>query len=224
MRSHGTRAKYVIDQCRCALCTTANTREAARLELRKLSGELIWHDAGPVRAHVRILLSAGIGWKRVAVLAGVSNGCMSKILYGSRTRPAPSRVRYATARKILAVRPDPAAARFGAVIDATGTIRRLQALVAVGWNLSELGRRLDMERTNIGTLIARPRVIARTARAVADLYSQLWDAAPPSGTPTERASITIAKQMATARRWAPPMAWDDETIDLPAARPAGVTS
>lgn len=217
----GTRVKYVIERCRCAPCTAANLRATKQLELRKLAGEQIWYDAAPVRAHVRDLSAAGLGWKRVAAVSGVSTGGMSKLLYGAPGRSAPARIRYATAMKILAVKADPALAHPSAVIDATGTIRRLQALVAVGWNLSELARRLGMTRSNLGHLLDQTHVIARTARAVVELYSGLWDALPPADTAAQRTSITKAKKMAAARGWVPPMAWDDEKIDVPAGRPAG---
>ena len=51
---------------------------------------------------------------------------------------------------------------------------------------------------------------AATARKVADLYDQLWDQ------PGNRAkSINLAR----ARGWALPLAWDDDEIDDPAATP-----
>lgn len=59
----------------------------------------------------------------------------------------------------------------------------------------------------------RVQVTVQTRAGVAALYEQLWNPAHPNPT-----------AVAHARRhgWAPPMAWDDETIDDPNATPEGV--
>jgi hypothetical protein len=54
---------------------------------------------------------------------------------------------------------------------------------------------------------------------VAAAYDRLWDRDPPSGTRLEREAARTAAERASRSGWAPPMAWDDDLIDLPAGRP-----
>src|SRR5699024_4931147 len=109
----------------------------------------------------------------------------------------------------------------GASIDATGTARRLQGLHACGWSRRALAIRLGMEHNSLRLALAGGTVSGRLARAVRDLFEELWDVAPPVSTPHERASVTRTLAWARQQRWVVPAAWDDETIDDPAARPHG---
>lgn len=62
-------------------------------------------------------------------------------------------------------------------------------------------------------------IMVSTRDAVRRLYDELsWTVPPPSRIRSR------AQRMAAARRWAPPLAWDDETIDDPKARPDRGTS
>ena len=82
-------------------------------------------DAGPVAVHIDGLIEAGMQRNHVAELAGVAASVVSKVLATGTGRNRVRRVRAETARRLLAVqRP---------AVDATGTRRRLQALVAIGW-------------------------------------------------------------------------------------------
>ena len=60
------------------------------------------------------------------------------------------------------------------VLEAHGTRRRLQALVAIGYSQSYLADRLGIHAGNFGTMFHhRGQVTVATARAVADLYDEL---------------------------------------------------
>lgn len=219
-RPHGN-AKYHLEHCRCLACRTAardydNNRRRAIAYGR-------WQpfvDAEPVRQHVRALGEFGIGWMRLARLAGVSTGGVSKLLYGDRPRQlAPSRrVRPETALKLLSVQPTLDNLGDRTTIDGTGTRRRLQALVYAGWTQSELARRLQVNRANFARTIDSGLVEVATLKAARVLYDGLWRIDPTTaGVPAHRA--TAARQIATSRGWAPIGAWDDDQIDDPAARP-----
>jgi len=218
---HGTRACYVRG-CRRPECRYANRAYAARTARLKLYGR--WDpytDAGPVREHIRALSAAGIGWRRAAALAGVPTGVVSKLLYGgSAGRPPTRRVRHRTAARLLAITPAGAALGARTLTGATGTRRRLQALVARGWSQSALARQLGMVPSNVGTLMTRQQVTVATARLVLALYDELWDTPPPEDTRRGRAAASRARNHAAARGWPPPAAWDDDAIDDPAASPA----
>ena len=105
--------------------------------------------------------------------------------------------------------------------DATGTRRRIQALMRCGWSVSLLAARLGQPRQVLrAKLHVRGRVTPATAAAVRALYDDLWDRPPPEGTRFERRAATMARRYAAERGWPPPCAWDEPAIDDPAASPA----
>jgi len=96
--------------------------------------------------------------------------------------------------------------------DATGTRRRLQALVAIGWPTAALAGRLGIPSTEVSRLCHHAhRVYPHTIQRVGQLYTQLSMNPGPSRRARRRAEVA---------GWAPPLAWDDNTIDDPAATPA----
>lgn len=222
-RQHGTRSMYTSG-CRCGPCTVANREDAERRNRLKLYGRydgLV--DAGPARAHLTMLSATGIGWRRAAMLAGLSTGAVSKLLYGGPgARPPSRRVRPETEAAILAVPPAPAMLAPSAPVDATGTSRRLQALAAAGWPLARVATRLGVERGNLGAVMRQAQVTAATAARVRELYEELWDKPCPAVNAYERDGIRRAVAHARRMGWAPPMAWDDDEIDNPRARPKGL--
>jgi transcriptional regulator with XRE-family HTH domain len=222
-RPHGN-AKYRLEGCRCNTCCKASS--AYTNNRRRAIAYGRWQpyvDAEPVREHVRSLSEYGIGWIRLARLAGVPRGTMSKLLYGdSRRGLAPSkRLLPKNAQAILAVEPSIDLLGDAAYIDGTGTRRRLQALTAAGWPQRQLALRLGIEPTNFPKLIHGQDgrlVKAGTHRAVANLYDELWRLNPLEHGVLPRWADT-ARRQAKARRWAPVGAWDDDRIDDPNAFP-----
>jgi hypothetical protein len=216
-----SRAKYVIEKCRCAVCREGHRKYEQNRRRQRAYGRASYVNAEPARAHVRALQSAGMGWHRIAAFAGVHNSVVSKLLYGDRSRGMePSkRVRPATAAKLLAVTAGLDVLGATVLFDATGTHRRLRALVTIGWSQAKLAARLSMEPGNFGKTIRSLRVQAVTARAVRALYDELWTVAPPEDDHRERISVSRAKNYARAHGWLPPMAWDDDQIDDPDAEP-----
>ncbi|MFF3847997.1 hypothetical protein [Streptomyces sp. NPDC002328] len=220
-REHGTRAKYVVEKCRCPKCKRANRSEDNKRSRLQAYGR--WQpyvDAEPVRQHVRALEAYGIGWKRVAKLAGVPASVVSKLLYGAAYRGrGPSKgLRPDNAAKLLAVQAVPE--NLATAVDGTGTRRRLQALIAGGWPQAQLARRLGMIPGNFGALLHANAagVLPGTARSVAALYDELWRADPlEHGVHPQAASR--ARNQGRTNQWPPVGAWDDDTIDDPAATP-----
>lgn len=213
---HGTRMAYVLDGCRCLLCSTANSRYEAHRQRQIAYGRWTpYVDAGPARAHVGALAAAGMGWKTVARAAGLSNGLMTKLIYGTATSAPSKRIRQSTADAILAVRPDLAAA---AVVPAYPAVRRLRALVAAGWPQAQLAARLGMNPTNLGSLLRRDAILQRTADAVRSLYSELSTADPHAAGVTAQAAAR-ARNLAKARGWPVPALWDDDALDAADGRP-----
>lgn len=215
---HGTYAAYVLDFCRCLPCATANSTYEKQRTRQQAYGR--WDglvDAAPAREHVVALQAAGMGWKRVALASGVSNGALTKLLYGKQGRGPSRRIRPATANRLLAVT---LAVADGVPVSGVGTRRRLQALVALGWSISSLGRQIGI--TNIHRTIhghGDGLVKASTARAARDLYDRLWDTFPPEDEHRQKISASRARRYATGFQWPPPLAWDDDEIDDPYAVP-----
>ena len=176
-------------------------------------------DAEPVRRHVLALRAAGMGRRRLAALSGVSDSVIHVLINGKPERgTGPSkRIASRNAKAILAVpMPDTRHLADGARIDITGTTRRLRALVAIGYTQVDLSQRLGITAANSTPLFHHQRMVrAATALAVADLYDRLSMTAGPS---------QAARDRARRLGWAPPLAWDDDTIDDPEAKPdAGAT-
>lgn len=203
-RDHGSRSSYV-GGCRCDDCRAANRAYQNRRARYGWSERVAddWTDAEPVRAHIKALGEQGMGYKRVAQLAGVSVSTLHAIIWGKHGYPA-KRILRRNADAILAVRFNPAES---AVIDPTGTVRRIRALQAMGWPLREIGERCGIATQNLGTIASGGRgVYASTAARIAKVYDELSMTPGPSNR-----SRTIAR----TRGWLPPLAWDDDAIDDP---------
>lgn len=223
---HGTRAAYVADRCPCEPCRQANRAyENGRSRQITYGRWSPYVDAAPAREHIRACMAAGIGTRRICEISGVSRSAVIALLYGKQRAgktPTPSaRIRPEVSAKLLAVRVSVDNLAGRALIDATGTRRRLQALVAIGWSRAELGRRIGVTPQNFTTLMTTGRVTVRTAAAVSALYDEISMQPRTADDHGGRISISRARRSAAAAGWVPPLAWDDEDIDDPAAKPAG---
>lgn len=147
-----------------------------------------------VQKHIDLLISQGMSYSQIATAAGVAE----RTVRGVRKR---STLRGMTAAAILAVQPQPRPARADLVPN-IGTMRRVQALVALGWSLTELGARSGMPVQQVWDLAhgRKPQIKATTRGRIDDLFEQL------SATP---GTSRRARACAAKRGWLPPLAWDD---------------
>jgi hypothetical protein len=212
---------YIQHQCRCNPCrdkraAMERARSRAKAYGRFDRGVV---DADPIREHMMLLAEFGIGYKRVAALAGIGITPARNLIWG-RQDPGPrygelqKHVKRETAEAILAVKPDIENLAGGARIPARGTHRRVQALVTLGWSQSKLAERLGMERSNFGTMMQRDHVTARLHRAVEALFEELWDREPPRAEWRDKIAYSRTLRFAHERRWLPPLAWDDIDNDV----------
>lgn len=219
--AHGTMYRRKSFNCGCGKCLQVDREYTSnRTRLIAYGRWQPYIDAEPARQHVRMLMTYGIGWQRVARISGVANGTLSTLLYGNYKthRPPSKRVRTETADKILSVRPTFDNIAPGQYVDATGTRRRLQALVAIGWPQRRIAQELGSEFALVWAQIRQDAVQAATARAVKDLYERLWNVDPLTRGVLSRWADT-ARQIAAKHGWVPPAAWDDDVIDSPGATP-----
>jgi hypothetical protein len=99
-------------------------------------------------------------------------------------------------------------------IDATGTQRRIRALMRIGWRYRDLEHWLGVGKClhNLNRSDTRS-VHVDSARRVATVYNALSMTPGPS---------VKTRRLAEAWGWPSPLAWDDDAIDDPKARPAGM--
>jgi hypothetical protein len=159
-------------------------------------------DADAVRAHLAQLAAVGMPAYVIARAAGLRRTTIVRILDG-RT----SRVQARTARQILAI-PVPSPRP----VDATGSARRLQALMAMGHRSADVARLAGVEwRFALAVMSGAIRELdGAAASRIAGVYEGLLDT--PGGFPCSR-------EKARRRRWAGPAEWDGADIDDPAAAP-----
>lgn len=176
-------------------------------------------DAAPVRKHLRILNSYGLGYERIAKLAGVRVWTVRTLLVGRSSAPQGKRVLQVTvpqyeAERILALQPDHALLADAALMPAVGAHRRVQALVSQGWSLAKIARELGIKPQSLSAMLNQAGVRADTHRQVVSVYDSLWNVPPPQATPSERGAVSRARGLAATRGWVSPLAWDDIDTDV----------
>ena len=102
-----------------------------------------------------------------------------------------------------------------------GTQRRIRALMARSWTPEAIAAAQGIPAAEMRLALEHQAAISpELAQRVAAAYDALWDRPPPQRTPREREEAAAAETHARQRGWPPPLAWDDEEIDLQDARPA----
>lgn len=207
-RPHGY-ARYSLDGCRCYTCAWARAQYNDRREkLIRLGQWRPFVDPAPALAHIAALRGVGLGLRQIAALAGLNRKALQELVNGSKTK-----IRPPTHAALLAV-PLDAPLPDKAVVDGTGTRRMAQALFAMGWTFKLQAEERGQTLANQAGLARSPRVIAATHRDMVRLYTAWSTSAPPD---TWQAGK--ARKHALRQQWFGPGAWDEGTIDDPAALP-----
>lgn len=160
------------------------------------------------QAHVQALVqNNGLTLRGIAEAAGISPFIVSDLNRGLKKL-----IHRDTEKAILSVTPEAVLARPNAVglVPNIGGRRRIQALMAMGWRHQDLTPLLGLNTANIihqqGDWFTK-----RKHDAIKDLYDRLWDKRGPA------TALSINRVIKAG--YAPPLAWDDETIDDPKAQP-----
>ncbi|MBA2952143.1 hypothetical protein HZF07_00360 [Nocardioides sp. CGMCC 1.13656] len=178
-------------------CVIAVRRCVKASAVRRLRGESAYLDATPVRHHIAALLGNDWSLRAIAGEAGVTVNVVRLIGNGTQRWAIP-----ANAAGILSVDPNQLPTRTQGrgepFVSRTGTVRRLQALMAIGYSHSDLHRHGIQSRTLIHQ--QGRWVLRSTHDKVAALYREL--SRKPG--PTPRAAREAAK-----RGYPSPAAWND---------------
>ena len=199
---HGTSTGYFAKRCRCQECTTAARRINKRYKLAKYQGVELTVDATEAKNHLRALAAAGMSPWAITKAGGWKSRHSIELIMGRE------RITRKTHQRVMAITCDNRRDRY---VDATGTRRRLQALACVGYSYRDiitlLGTEVDIPNLRSGHV---KTVRARTADSIATIYDRVC---MTPGT-SQRSRSHAAKN-----GWVPPLAWDEGTIDNPAATP-----
>lgn len=171
-------------------------------------------DATRATQHVHALHDAGIGWQRISELSGVHSWTLRLIAMRQRGQV------FATTEAALLSVPIPEQpvdlAADGARVPIIGTQRRLRALVAIGYTNRQLAAELGSPYDHFNRLVDGrvTHCTASTARRAAAVFARLEETPAPDGLGARRSLARAAK-----RGWLPPIVWNPDTIDDPAAKP-----
>lgn len=188
----------------------SDTREyQKRYSIERARGLKRLVDADDARAFIQSLRGLGISDQRIAEAAGVDRTTVGNIRRGVTRQVQVSLNRRIMAIKLedLYVGPNP----LGHAPE-VGAIRRIEALMCMGWRYKDMNPRLGFRADNIKT--GSGWITQRKYDGIRKLYDELWNKRGP-------ASEGCIKKLLT-RGFQPPMAWDEGTIDDPNAEPYGV--
>lgn len=202
--------------------TERAARRHAQNRRRRLRATGAWQDpqvnAEPVRAHVFVLREAGMTEKALLRRLGLPESALKNMMRGANGRPPGKTVARETAEAVLGFWPKLEDFPDTASIDATGTLRRVQALETRGWSKRRQAADLGLLQQNFKTVLRGARVSAQMARRVAALYDRLWTENPEDHGVAPYVADRVRRH-ADANGYFGPLAWDDETIDDPMAIP-----
>jgi hypothetical protein len=165
--------------------------------VQRSRGETGLVPSGPVTAHLKRVLASGRTITQIAKETGLSPQTVRDHSVGRRPALVKSK-----ADVLLAVAPtaDP----YG-LVDATGTMRRMRAMVAMGHPQTVLAAEVGCAYTYTSTLLhgQRATVTVSLDQAVQRTYAKLSMTVGPS---------VQARLKAQRLGWHGPLAWDEDTI------------
>ncbi|QDP95153.1 hypothetical protein FOE78_03790 [Microlunatus elymi] len=182
-----------------------------------MTGRTVWVDPAPVRAHVERLLAAGLTKPQIGRRSGLATNTITALLVGVHGRGPSERVRQDTAGRLLAVEPELIGPEQSGWVNPIGTMRRLRALVALGWSVKSIAKMAELPDGILWpTLAGRSRVIRVATR---DRLSSLYEQLTQQPAPPASMGATWARNRAAGLAWPLPCVWSGDGIDDPNARP-----
>ncbi|MEW5658295.1 hypothetical protein ABGT92_23615 [Streptomyces cinereoruber] len=195
--------------CPCAPCREEKLRTRKRLNVARELGRAARVDATAAREHLA-QLHARMSWIQLEEATGCDSRNLQLIWRGDRKE-----INRTTETKILAARlaEEPAP---GVYLDANGSVRRLQALAAIGYSGRVIALQIGTTEARIHKIMGGKQRFVRhkVASRINALYVELSSKPAPPG----RSRTRVIKHAAD-NGYAPPTAWDPDTIDDPDAIP-----
>jgi lambda repressor-like predicted transcriptional regulator len=193
----------------CEPCKRAHALETKRWKYERAHGLRRVVPADKVRDHVDKLRAAGMSRGSIAHAAGISRTTLDGVY-----RNPGKGMHITTARKIMAVKGPiwlPVGRNDETFVPRLGSVRRIQALLAIGWTHQAMKAHSGI--TTAVTLNQKGEwITVRTHAAIAAMFDELSMKPGPS---------ELSRRRNTRRGYAPPLAWDEGTIDDPKAKPHG---
>lgn len=163
-------------------------------------------DASECVAYVATLRAAGYSMRTIGKMARLDTDTLTNLGLWKD-----GRVRLSTHSKIMAIPfPETILNKGANNIPNVGVKRRIQALVAAGYPMRMLAAEFGASHQNVGFWLKRENVTSETFQKVDELFRRLQLRPGPS-----KRSMLRAQRLG----WAPPLAWDEDTIDDPLAEP-----
>lgn len=195
-------------RCPCPPCRTAERRYTKRRKYLADRGTPLLVDATPTIDHVQRLRAAGDAFTLIAARHNIPRKTLQSLLAG-----IPQRVHRTTEQAILAITPGTCLDPYASV-PATGTIRRIQALMAAGHSLNAIKAAASIQHATASLLVNAAATTIR--RNVADRVDRAYIQLAPT-----RGTSVRSLNRATREGWHDPLWWDDwDRIDDPAFDPA----
>lgn len=206
--------------------TEINRKAKIRKHLA-LMGRPCTVDAAPTIKRIRALHDLGMTSRQIADEAGVSQSTISDLYRGRRAKraqanPPITRIPRTTQDAVFRVKPDHSSAHTSrALVDGTGTRRRLRALLMQGFSYRWLSEALDLKDWTMAYELATDEkrlVQVRTRTRVKELYAKL-DGVDPVDVGMHPQAASRARGTARRHGYAPRGAWDEDTLDDPRMTP-----
>ena len=163
-------------------------------------------NAEPVRQHVAWLVSQGVPLRRLEPVYP----SVRVLMYGrpSQGKLPLAKLRAGAAARVLAIRPTLAWLGPNARVPADAYRRRLEALHALGWPRERVASEMGAAPSALLVALKAEVVTAGMARRVVAVYDRLSMVRPEGRYPD------ATRKWAASKGYLPPLAWDDDLLDL----------
>ncbi len=209
----GSTAHYKSGEKPCEPCYAARRRYHTRYSKERQLGYVrrVKAGHGGIWDHLDALNRCGYSYRRLATIIGGLGEARLFVIHRAGPQGLISVDTWRRLnRTLLPIEPGPTQ---------IGTLRRLQALHALGWPIKHV-----MDQTGhtpeIGKRALRGEHInfsLDVRKSIADVYDRLSMTLPPAASKGVRAAVERARRRSSTMGWLPPLAWDD--IDDPDEQP-----
>ncbi|MFE2047928.1 hypothetical protein ACFXAS_05435 [Streptomyces sp. NPDC059459] len=202
--AHGTSARGYGSpgrwpRCNCTPCRKARNRHQKQSRINRELGRSPFTSPTRAQIHLR-LLHETMSWDSLEAATGVWFSNLIAIYNGQRTK-----IRHETEAKILAVA-IPTHGDPGQLVDVTGSMRRLQALSAIGHSYATLSAEAGTSPNRIVSIAngRQPTIRRDLARRIIAAYERLRSTPPAVNKHTAR-----TRNVASNKGWRDPQWWED---------------